>query len=75
MDVITRPKTGARSPEKTRAQARAYYALNRYAKNQHDRARKRLVAAGHMKFHDDLKGRIASGQIDPNVFIERDPAA
>tara|TARA_R100000664_G_C2677654_1_gene87017 strand:- start:227 stop:421 length:195 start_codon:yes stop_codon:yes gene_type:complete len=49
-----------------------YYKENMVAKNRHDTTRRIVQRAGMFQYHDDLKRRIASGEVDPNVFLERD---
>ena len=62
------PKT----PEKIRSQSRAYYRENALAKNRHDLARRTLQREGLLVYHDDLRNRIEAGEVDAEVFLERD---
>jgi hypothetical protein len=62
------PKT----PENLRKQSQSYYRLNALAKNRHDLTRRWLQRSGLMDMHRELSQRIQSGEISPDLFLERD---
>ena len=59
------------SPERARKNSRVYYKLNSLAKNRHDVARRALQRAGTLVFHDELRERIAAGEIDVDEILKR----
>jgi hypothetical protein len=60
-----------KSSHLVRSQSRKYYRQNTLSKNRQDSARRILQREGLFVFHDDLRERLATGEVDANAVLVR----